>query len=583
MKNLFKTRASRRRCCQLALLCAVAFPVAALPLPSAHAQTALAVSSPTDGQTVRGTFKSSFSGVPAGGYAMVYVDLTPGNRLEAFRGAVTSGKLDIETFGLTDGRHTLTIIAYNSSGNRVGETTVPFDVANSQVDLSAQSVVLRNWTKEDLLDPDVERYRVFAEATAKVTGGSSGGGGAMGGGMSGMGTPGMMGGAMPGMGGGGMPGATGGAGGGNPAALDKQVTLLIRRVTRDVGMVEGAANIKMSVKDAFERGREGASQGAGGMGGAMGMPGMMGTGAATNTAPANPDEWAKDWSPAQENGEFYVKMIKANGEEINATRKKPSIALGDLLPRFPTTAVRPGSSWESEITLVAELVERKPVTVRAPMYFTSFEMLKTPAGVPRRCAKLESRFPLSKETAEKIAKRIASASGSAGGMGAMGGGMMGAGGAMPGMGMPGMLGGSAGGAMGGGAEASVKNARTNVTRTMWFDIKARRLLRSEDVVETYYEGEAQAAMGGGAMSGMMGGGMPGMMPGMPGMGMPGGAMGGAKAEPAEPTKTTYTLRVARYLDDTVPAPTENYNAGAGTAHARDNVQDPSLAPVLNRR
>ena len=117
---------------------------------------------------------------------MVYVDLTAGNRLEAFRGAVTSGSLDIETFGLTDGRHTLTIIAYNSSGNRVTESTVPFDVANSQVDLSAQSVLLRNWTKEDLLDPDVERYRVFAEATAKVTGGSSGG--AMGGAMPGMGS-----------------------------------------------------------------------------------------------------------------------------------------------------------------------------------------------------------------------------------------------------------------------------------------------------------------------------------------------------------------------------------------------------------
>ena len=379
---------------------------------------------------------------------------------------------------------------------------------------------------------------------------------------------------MPGMGGGGI-----GASGGNPAALDKQVTLLIRRATRDVGLVEGAANIKMSVKDAFERGREGASQGAGGLGGAMGMPGMMGAGAANNAAPANPDEWAKEWSPAQENGEFYVKMIKANGEEINATRKRPTIALGDLLPRFPNTAVRPGSSWESEITLVAELVERKPVTVRAPMYFTSFETLKTPAGVPRRCAKLESSFPLSKETSEKIAKSIASAGGSAGGMGAMGGGMMGAGGAMPGMGMP--------GAMGGGAEATVKNARTSVVRTMWFDVNARRLLRSEDTVETYYEGEAQAAMGGamgggampGMMPGMMGG---GMMPGMPGMGMPGGAMGGAKAEPAEPTKTTYTLRVARYLDDTVPAPTENYNAGAGTAHARDSVQDPSLAKVLNK-
>ena len=576
MKKLFTTRVARRRAAHLALLCAAAFPVVAGPLTKvAHAQTTLSVAAPTEGQTVRGTFKSSFSGVPAGGYAMVYVDLTPGNRLDAFRGAVTSGALDIETFGLTDGRHTLTVIAYNSSGGRVAETKVNFDVANSQVDLSAQSVVLRNWTKEDLLDPDVERYRVFAEATGKTSGGASGGGG---GAMPGMGMPGMMGGAMPG---GGMPGAMGGAGGGNPATLDKQVTLLIRRVTRDVGMVEGAANIKMSVKDAFERGREGAAQGAGGMNGAMGMPGMMGAGA-SNAKPANPDEWAKDWSPAPENGEFYVKMIKADGQEINATRKQPTIALGDLLPRFPTAAVRPGSSWESEITLVAELAERKAVTVRAPMYFTSFETLKTPGGVARRCAKLESHFPLTKETAEKVAKRIAAAGGTSGGAGAMGG-------AMPGMGMPGMMGGGAMGA--GGGEATVKNARTDVTRTMWFDVSARRLLRSEDSIVTTYEGEAQAAMGGAMGGGMMPGmgmpgmGMPGMMGGgmMPGMGMPGMGMPNAvKAEPAEPTKTTYTLRVARYLDDTSPAPTENYNAGAGTAHARDNVQDPSLAPVLKR-
>jgi hypothetical protein len=52
---------------------------------------------------------------------------------------------------------------------------------------------------------------------------------------------------------------------------------------------------------------------------------------------------------------------------------------------------------------------------------------------------------------------------------------------------------------------------------------------------------------------------------------------------AEPTKVNYNLRVVKYLDDTIPPPTDQFTAGAGTAHARDSVQDPSISRVTGRR
>jgi hypothetical protein len=139
-------------------------------------------------------------------------------------------------------------------------------VANSQVDVAAEQVRLRNWTNADRINPDVQRYRVFAESSATISGGTAAGG--MGGG-----PPGGMGG-MAGMGGppgmGGMSGM-GGGGGYIAAPLDWQVDMLIRRIVRDVQMLDGSANIKLNVKESFHRQREGT--GAGGMGGAMGAMG----------------------------------------------------------------------------------------------------------------------------------------------------------------------------------------------------------------------------------------------------------------------------------------------------------------------
>jgi hypothetical protein len=373
----------------------------------------------------------------------------------------------------------------------------------------------------------------------------------------------------------------GGGGGYIAAPLDWQVDMLIRRIVRDVQMLDGSANIKLNVKESFHRQREGT--GAGGMGGAMGAMGGPPS-AAKPTASAAPGKgpWGK-WVPSFETGQYFVKMIMPTGQEINVARKSPTIPLGDLSPLFPEPAVQPGSRWETEMTLVAELSKREAINVRGPMLFTNFENLQTQAGIERRCARLESEFDLPENVAMRIAKSLQAAGGS-GGMGGMGG--MGAGaptGAPMGMG----AGAQAGAGVGAAASAEISVARTHVRRIVWFDIAGRRVLRSEDYVDTYYE-EEQAAQ---AMGGM--GGAPSMGPppgfgpsggfgGPFGAGGPGGP-GGMAMAPAEPTKVNYNLRVVKYLDDTVPPPTDQFTAGAGTAHARDSVQDPSISRVTGRR
>jgi hypothetical protein len=257
-------------------------------------------------------------------------------------------------------------------------------------------------------------------------------------------------------------------------------------------------------------------------------------------------------------------MIKPTGEEINATRKAPSIALGDLLPSFPQGEVRPGSTWETQMTMIAELAERSPLNVRnAPMTFTAIETLTTPANFTRACAKLESRFQLPPEQAKEQALKLAvklSASGAGGAEGAASGGSSSSG--PPGAGaMAGAMGGTA------ALPPEVKNARVRVSRVLWFDTVGRQVLRSEDVVDTFFEMEQAAAMGG------MGG---SMMGGMGSMGGSGGMMGGAAAAPAEPTKVTYNQRITTWLDDTVPPPSDQFTGGAGTAHSRDSVPDVTI-------
>jgi hypothetical protein len=442
-----------------------------------------------------------------------------GRGQQNLRTMTAESSYSLDTFALAEGQHSLTVVVVGPGGRRVGESTVNFEVANARVEEEAEGVPLINWTPEQRLQSGVQRYRVFAESNATIDTGTGGGG---------------------------------------------------------------------------------------------------------KKAP-----WAKDWQAGPDQGRVVVEMILPSGEEFNATRKNSTLGLGDLSPRFPPDLVRPGNTWRTEMTLTAELVKREPINVLAPMTFTSFEAVTTPAGVERRAAKLESRFPLPEEVARKVAKTMQPFAGTggaaAGGEAAPpGGGAGGAGGEAPEALDPGPLdfqvtllirrlvrdvsmiqgaanlqssvaemylrqrdagteseGGtgaasapgpaaSAGGVPGAGATGTeaelppIKVATGNVIRVMWFDVAAHRMLRSEDTVSIHYEEDVPPDAAGGT---------------------PGGGDGaggeGAAAATVEPVKVTHNLRVVKWLDDTIPPPTESFTAGRGTAHAFDNVEDPSVAQAIS--
>src|SRR5690606_11672063 len=165
-----------------------------------------------------------------------------------------------------EGTHKLTLTAINAGGKRVDEKTVTFEVANTRVDTGGEAVLLRHYEDWMRTDPNVQRYRVFAESNAIVDSGQGAGGGG---------------------GGGAAGGAAGGGGEGGaewiPAPLDWQVSALMRRVVRDIGGWSDtrltptksdditSANIRTVVQEAFQRQREsesGSGQGVEGAGGA---------------------------------------------------------------------------------------------------------------------------------------------------------------------------------------------------------------------------------------------------------------------------------------------------------------------------
>jgi len=423
-----------------------------------------------------------------------------------------------------------------------------------------------------------------------------------------------------GAGGGGGGGGAGGEADWTPAPLDWQVSALARRVLRDVGMIDGSANIRTVIQQAFQRQRLSeagdAGSGEGGAGGSSGAKKSKLKG--VGKAPWNQtDAGVPLWDPAPETGQYFVKMVQPSGAEINATRKEPTIALADLLPLFPVQEVRPGSGWDTRMVIVAELssVPRQSFKLEnARIRFTNFENVMTPAGHSRRAAKLESYYQLPDNVAKRVAAILSINGGGGSGGGAAGGG-------------GGSEGGSGGGAAAGGATdaeaqeeaiqeamAEILVARTRGSRLVWFDIDRRLVLRSEDVIDTYYELEGAAAGGAtgssaalmspaltirsSAQMGMGRSGMPG--PGMPGMMGPGagGAPGGdAAAAPAEPTIVRYNLRIVTQYDDRVPAPSDAYTAGAMTpnsnwpwnpdyfpAERRPNNRDKSLVrnPTIQR-
>jgi len=506
----------------------------------------LRITFPANNQKVRGEIKVRWEGVPEGGYAMVKVD-------GQLRSATAEPSYTINTMPPNfpdDGPHTITITAINAAGKRAGETSVTFIVANKEVEEGAEAVQLAIWRPTDIFLP-VQRYRVFAESNGIVDMPSAAGAG----------------------------GSSGGGDSGSvdwiPAPLDWQVTALLRRIVRDVGMIDGSANIRTVVDNAFQRQRlsEASASAAGGAAAPTTSSKKKKGPAFPVKAPWNYHEktGAQLWEPAPETGQYFVKMVQPTGEEINATRKANTLPLADLLPTFPVGPVRPGNTWTTTMTFLGELSQRRPIDVEHRMLFSTFESIKTPAGVDIRAAKLESRFQLPESKARDIAVALAPMAGGAGGAGGGGSSSSGGGGAMP---APG-----AGGAAVEFDPELILSARTNVSRVLWFDIANRRVVRCEDRLNTVFEMEAAAGDTGGSSAAAGG---------------PGGA-----AMPTEPTKVTYTLFIATEFDDTTPESSPLYTAGFGTAHRdpafnpdapelkrpnnRDKtlVRDPSLSKILN--
>lgn len=509
---------------------------------------------PQEGQQVRGQITVRFSGIPDGGYVVVKVD---GN----FATATSQPTFVLNTFPPTfsgDGTHKVTITGINAGGKNVSEKTVSFEVANNRVDVGGEGVRLTHYVNSMRLDDNVQRYRLFAESNATIDdGGGAGGGGGM-----------------------------GGAGGGDsgeafiPAPLDWQISGLMRRIVRDVGMFSDAksdgvssANIRTVVQEAYQHQRESES-GTGGGGGAMGGTTKKSSKKKKSGGPTKAP-WKKDWESAPEIGQYFVKMIEPSGKEINATRKAPTIAIADLLPTFPEADVRPGSTWETRMTFIGDLSSRQPVNVSVPITFTSFESVKTVSGENRRTAKLESRFQMPEDLAKKMAINLILQGGSSKTGGAGGGGEGGPGGAGGGGGMT--------GPSSGGSEAgktwntldpeelqeymeAITSVRASASRVLWFDIENHCVLRSEDIINSYYEyEEATETEGGGGMGG----------------GMDAGGAGGAGGAESGPQKVTYGLVVTTWLDDSIPAATPKY-AGSTSSSRRDNTTDPSIGKLLTK-
>ncbi|MDQ3814063.1 MAG: hypothetical protein M3347_08935 [Armatimonadota bacterium] len=597
---------------------------------AARAQDAAAgavrITFPQEGQKVRGAITLRWEGVPEGGYAIVKID-------GQLRTATAQNTLLLNTFDpnsfspvkpQTDGPHRISVTAINAAGKQVGTAQVNFIVANEEVapPSEAEGVLLRHWIPSDRLG-QVQRYRIFGESNASIekpieAGGATGGGGGSGGEAGGAAAAGWL-----------------------EAPLDWQVSGLVRRVVRDVGMIDGSANIRTVVQQAFQRQRVGAGGGAAGgaegggesrggastsgsSGSSCGNPNVKGPWNAEENPPGSCHYGRPLWDPAPETGQYFVKMIQPTGQEINATRKEPTIALADLLPLFPVPEVRPGSGWDTRMVIVAELssTPRKSYKLEdARIRFTSFENVTTPGGEERRAAKLESYYQLPDNVAKRIAATLSIHGGGSGG-GAAGG-------------ASGGEGGGSGGAAGGGAAGATQDdesaiqeamatilvARTKGSRIVWFDIERRLVLRSEDVIDTYYEVEGGDASGGEGSSGSsssgrraergegittrslaqmgerpgggfgnFGGGFRGPGMGRPGMGGPPSSSGpsgsgeAGAAAPAEPTKVRYNLRILTQFDDRVPPPSDVYTAGVGTPNSNwpHNPDDPERKLPNNR-
>ncbi len=528
-----------------------------------RAQDAPRIVFPQEGQDVRGEISARFEGVPAGGYAIIKI-ARQGAPL-VFKTATSQGNYVLDTIADSttfsgDGAYTLEITALNAGGRKVGTSSVTFNVANNKVAGDSESTLLVHWIPQDRLNDGVQRYRVYAESNADITEPESGGSGG-------------------GSGGGGM---GGGGGGGSDsgeefieAPLDWQVSVLLRREVRDVNGFQGAANIATLVSEAWQHQRlsEESDSAEGGSGSGGGGKSKKKKGSAKSAPVKAP--WSPDWNQGPEFAKFYVKAIQQTGDEINATRKRNTIAIADLLPTFPTVAVRPGSTWNSRQSILSDLSTRSPINIEGAITFTAYENIQTPGGVSRRCAKIESRFPLP----EGVSKRIAADLGNK--IGTSGAGGAGSGSGSPSGGKSLGRGASSGGDASGEDKLSPEDilvAQFNMARVIWFDMDKHQVVRSEDTLRAYFEIPPTETDAGGS-SGSSSGGRGGSSRSSSGIGSGGGE---ADAEPEEPTKVNYSMNITTWLDDRIPGPSVRYTGGGGTAHARDNATEPGLGRATGR-
>jgi len=485
----------------------------ALQLSPARAQTILY---PKPNQQVRGAVKVTFENFPEGGFAMIYLD---GTDLKSFREATSQPFYLLDTRvkdpggeqKLSEGEHSMRVVFFDAGGKRVSQSDVTFTVANSSVDESAEGVKLRVWTNRDRSNSVLRRYRITAESSAKIEGGPQ-------------------------------PKKKKEGDAPDeilylPTPLDYQISMLIRTDVRDVGLHDGAANIRSVVQAAYQRQRQ---------------MGPNPTGIEKVKGP-----WA-GWGASADVGKFFVKAVRANGSDrafddtekkpsyLNATRHADTLPIADLLPRFPEGTVRPGSTWESKMTLLGALPVGEQIKVGAPMTFVAFEKIQTPTGVEKRCAKLEARFNLPQKTATLIALVLQKGAGGVEHPGVPG--------TVPDTGDAAPPADDAAPAAGAAAAPLEKFATVSsiVTREIWFDIAGSQILRSTDAVSTYFEE-------------------------FPPLVDP-----EAEDPPPLPLKVAYDLRITRYLDDRVPPPTHGYQSGGGPAHSKDNVRDPSHAKILGK-
>ena len=562
------------------LAAAIVVVVVALSIP-AIAQRQLTIIEPQPGAVVKEDLTVTVAKPrPGEGYLIYKVD-------GVLKEASAEVQFVLDTKELADGEHTLVVEDHDGTGAIVGRAEVKFIVANKigAADATTSAVPLFHWDYQQFLDKEITTYVLWAQGiatSAKKKTPTAAGAGGEGGGQVGQQGP-------------------------DVIVLDRQLSLKIRQMIRDVS-ADGTANIRTIVEGGHERWRHyeqasmdpeeppnfagaggwcfsggggGRTQGAEGMAGPGAGPagGMVGPGGGQGTAMAVAEPvkvWDGEgscelcmqyketgqppvWCPSAEVGRTYTKKIYRSGKEVNATRKyevwpyehATRFAMSELQPMFADHPVRPGDQWNSTMTFVCELAERRGVTVTVPLKFVGFEWQ---GG--RKTAKLQTEFDMPEPQAKEVAMVCIDFVGA-------------------GQQQVGAEGGGAGGGLPMGAFQGTEKKkpprfisppRVHVKRTIYFDYARKKILRTEDQVTSrfVFKPPKQAA-------GMMGGGM------MPGGGMAGG---GAPQQSEEPENWTYNVTIITQLDESNPEPAPNYNKRTATGpRDYDHVMEKTDRPV----